>query len=62
VLEDLAAVRRATISLLRSLEPEAWSRTGLANGSPVSVRALAWIIAGHERHHRQVLRERYLTA
>ena len=62
VLEDLTAVRRATISLLRSLEPEAWSRSGLANGSPVSVRALAWIIAGHERHHRQVLRERYLTA
>jgi uncharacterized damage-inducible protein DinB len=62
VVEDLAAVRRATLSLLRNLGPEAWTRAGRANASPVSVRALAWIIAGHERHHRQVLRERYLGA
>ncbi|HEX6738060.1 MAG TPA: DinB family protein [Vicinamibacteria bacterium] len=62
VVEDLAAVRRATLSLLRNLEPDAWSRAGKANASPVSVRALAWIIAGHERHHRQILRERYLGA
>jgi uncharacterized damage-inducible protein DinB len=62
VLEDLAAVRRATVSLLRGLEPDAWSRSGVANGNPISVRALAWIVAGHERHHLQVLRERYLGA
>ena len=62
VLEDLLSVRRATVCLLRALEPEAWSRSGVANGDPISVRALAWIMAGHERHHLAVLRERYLVA
>jgi len=57
---DLAAVRGATLSLFRALAPEAWSRRGVANGNPITVRALAWIIAGHERHHVGVLRERYL--
>ncbi|HET6577938.1 MAG TPA: DinB family protein [Gemmatimonadales bacterium] len=52
-------VRRATLSLFRQLPPEAWTRRGLANGSPVSVRALGWIIAGHERHHLEVLGARY---
>jgi hypothetical protein len=61
VLADLSAVRTATLSLLRALEPGAWSRTGVANGNPVSVRALAWIMAGHERHHLKVLEERYLA-
>jgi uncharacterized damage-inducible protein DinB len=61
VLDDLQAVRRATLTLLRGLGPEAWPRTGLANGARTSVRALAWIIAGHELHHRAILRERYLN-
>jgi hypothetical protein len=60
-IEDLTSVRRATLSLLRGLPPEAWARTGVANANPASVRALAWIIAGHERHHCKVLRERYLA-
>jgi len=60
VIEDYTAVRKATISLLRGLQPEAWARGGVANGNPISVRALAWVIAGHERHHLGVLRERYL--
>lgn len=51
--------RTATLVLLRSLDAAAWTRRGTANGKPVSVRALAWIIAGHERHHLGVLRERY---
>jgi len=59
VLEDLACVRRASLSLLRGLTPAAWARRGVANGSATSVRALAWMMAGHERHHRAVLRERY---
>jgi hypothetical protein len=62
-LADLAAelrsVRRATVSLLAGLPPEAWTRRGWANGEPVSVRALACIIAGHELHHRAILEERY---
>ena len=65
-LADLAAefeyVRRATLSLLRHLDPEAWLRRGTANGHEVSVRALAHILAGHEAHHVRVLRERYLQA
>lgn len=52
-------VRRATLSLLRQLPPEAWLRRGVASGMPVSVRALGWIIAGHERHHLEVLGARY---
>ena len=52
-------VRRATLSLFGHLPGEAWTRRGTASGMPVSVRALAWIIAGHERHHLEVLGERY---
>lgn len=59
LVEEFAAVRRATIALLRNLPDEAWLRQGTANGYPVSVRALAYIIAGHELHHRAILEERY---
>ena len=55
-------VRRATLSLLRHLSEEAWLRRGTANDNEVSVRALAYILAGHEAHHVRVLRERYLQA
>lgn len=65
-LTDLASefeyLRRATISMLRSFEDAAGERRGKANNNEISVRALAWIIAGHERHHLQILRERYLSA
>ena len=60
VIDDYAAVRNATLSLLRSFTPEAWERRGIANEKEISVRAQAWVIAGHERHHLKVLRERYL--
>ena len=56
---EFEQVRRATISLFRNLEPEAWERTGSANNASVSVRALAYIIAGHELHHKRLLKERY---
>ena len=63
-LSDLAdefeQVRRATLSLLRSFDDEAWLRRGAANDTEVSVRALVYIIAGHETHHKQILQERYL--
>jgi len=59
VLAEFATVRAATRSLLASFTPEAVRRLGVANGAPVSVRALAWIIAGHELHHLAILRERY---
>jgi len=57
---EFESVRRATVALLRGLDAEAWQRRGTANESEASVRALAHIIAGHELHHRDVLRTRYL--
>ncbi len=61
LLEDYIAVRRSTLTLLRGLSEEAWNRRGVANNSELSARALAYIICGHELHHRRVIQERYLT-
>lgn len=62
-LADLAGewsdVRRATIALFWNLPAPAWSRRGVASDQPISVRALAYIIAGHVRHHVEVLDARY---
>jgi uncharacterized damage-inducible protein DinB len=60
LIEEFEQVRRATLCLLRSFDDEAWLRRGLANETEVSVRALAYIMAGHETHHMQIVRERYL--
>ncbi len=60
LIEDYIAVRRATVSLFRNLDEPAWSRRGVANKNEVTVRALAYIIAGHELHHRKILEEKYL--
>ncbi len=63
-LSDLAKefglVRDANILMFKNFTPEAWNRTGIASESPVTVRALAYIIAGHELHHIGILKERYL--
>jgi hypothetical protein len=56
---EFEQVRRTTISLFRNLEPDAWERRGIANNVEVSVRALAYIIAGHELHHKNGLKEKY---
>lgn len=61
LLEEHKVVREATIALFDSMAPAAYPRLGNANGSPVSVAALAFIIAGHERHHLNILKERYLV-
>ena len=45
--------------MLRQLDDDAWLRLGTANGQPVSVRALAYLLAGHVAHHLSILRERY---
>jgi DinB family protein len=58
--DEYEYVRRSTISLFRSLEARAWDRRGTANNNEVSVRGIAFIIAGHERHHLEILRTRYL--
>jgi len=57
---ELRSVRMASITLFAGLSEEALVRRGPANNVEFSVRALAWIIAGHERHHAKILRERYL--
>ena len=59
--EEWNAVRAATIPLYRSFTDEMWQRIGIANGKKISVRALGYVTAGHERHHMKVLRERYLA-
>jgi hypothetical protein len=58
--EELAAVRRATVLLFGHFDAAALGRRGTASGHPVTTRALAYIIAGHERHHVAILREKYL--
>lgn len=59
LLQEYSAVRRATTLLFRHLPAEAWIRRGTASNSEVTVRALAYIIAGHDEHHYRVLCERY---
>jgi uncharacterized damage-inducible protein DinB len=61
LIDDFIAVRRATLSLLRNLDEAAWMRRGIANKNEVTVRALAYIIAGHELHHRRILEEKYFA-
>jgi hypothetical protein len=56
---EWVAARQATIAMFGNFPAEAWTRLGSANGQGVSVRALAYIIAGHERHHVETLRTRY---
>lgn len=60
--EEFSAVRAASLALFRSLADAAWMRSGTANNNPVTVRALAYITAGHELHHRRILEERYFPA
>lgn len=59
VVDDLLAVRRATITLVESLDDTALGNVGVANNAPVSARAICWILAGHAQHHLGILAERY---
>lgn len=61
LIEDYIAVRRATLTLLRNLDEQAWLRRGIANKNEVSVRAIAYTMAGHELHHRRILEEKYFA-
>lgn len=61
ILDDYLAVRRATLTLIRGIATKAWLRQGIVSNGPMSARALVWITAGHERHHLNILREKYLT-
>jgi uncharacterized damage-inducible protein DinB len=62
LLDEFEVVRASTIHLARHLDAEALDRRGTASQNPVSVRALLYIIAGHERHHVALLRERFQLA
>jgi hypothetical protein len=61
-LEEFRSLRVATLSFFRSLPDEAWTRSGIASDNHFTVRALAYLIAGHVDHHVAILRERYLDA
>ena len=60
LLAEFDHVRAASISFFTNLDTAAWQRRGTASGNVMSVRALAWIIAGHELHHYRSLHEEYL--
>ena len=59
-VDEFRAIRSATLSFFRNLPSEAWLRSGIASDNSVTVRALAYIVAGHVSHHLAILRERYL--
>lgn len=59
-VEEFREIRLASISFFRNLPEEAWTRKGVASGNPFTVRACAYIVAGHVAHHVAVLREKYL--
>ena len=60
LVEEFTSVRSATITLMDSMASSVMQRSGTANGNPITVRALLWIIAGHTEHHLRILHERYL--
>lgn len=62
LIEDYIAVRRATLTLFRNLDEQAWLRRGIANNNEVSVRAIAYTTAGHELHHRRILEQKYFVS
>ena len=60
LVDEFRTVREATVTFFQSLPGDAWMRQGIASGNPFSVRALAFISAGHLAHHLRILREKYL--
>ena len=60
LLTELAVVRQATLSLFKTFAQEELMRTGIASGNPMSVRAIGFVIIGHQNHHQQIFKERYL--
>ncbi len=61
LVEEFALLRQSNSLMFQNLTDEMWSRRGTASGAAVSVRALAFIMVGHVRHHTNILRERYLN-
>jgi hypothetical protein len=61
LIDEFANQRRSNVALARSFRDEDWDLAGIASDNPVTVRALAFIMAGHVRHHSRILKERYLA-
>jgi uncharacterized damage-inducible protein DinB len=61
LLEEFAAVRKASIELFKHFSDEEWQRRGTANQNEITARSLGYIVAGHELHHMDVVRTRYLV-
>ncbi len=59
-VEEFRSIRLASLAFLRHLPADAWLRSGIANDSLATVRAIAYIVAGHVDHHTAILKERYL--
>ncbi len=59
-VDEFQTIRAASVTFFQNLPDEAWTRRGVASGNPFTVRALAYVVAGHVAHHTKVLRERYL--
>ena len=59
VVDEMIAIRRSTLALIDSLDESSIGNTGVANNNPVSARAVCWIIAGHSKHHLDILQDRY---
>ena len=62
LVEEFASVRKATVLMFRGLDEAAWTRRGTASNNEVTVRALAYMIAGHELHHRRIFQQNYFPA
>jgi uncharacterized damage-inducible protein DinB len=60
LLQEFMTIRNASIQLVRHLDPETAERRGTANNKQISARAIVYVIAGHELHHRRILEEKYL--
>lgn len=60
IIQEFHLTRQATLALFDNLQDTMWDRVGVASDTPISVRALAFIICGHEIHHFNILRQRYL--
>jgi DinB superfamily len=61
LLEEFTAVRQATVQLFKNFAEKEWQRRGTANGQEITPLSLGYIVAGHELHHMDVLRTRYLS-
>ena len=62
LVAELLALRDSNLALVRRLDEQAWDQRGVANNNPISTRALVYVLAGHTRHHLDILRERYGVA